>query len=220
MDCRLHLAAWAGQTEVVRYLCQHKAEVGAAAMDDMGAIHFAAQKGHLEVVRALVSSGASVKAATRKGMTPLHYAVQGSHVELARYLVRKGGSLSAKSKAGKTPLDLASTEQIRTILLECERQSSSTNADEVVKELNESKDKTENSAADGDGEEQCKPTVEELKEKAGNSAADCDDEEHKDTSIKRKGDEDEGGTTREPKKARVALNHLITTDDNEDDEDM
>uniref|UniRef100_F6I099 Uncharacterized protein n=1 Tax=Vitis vinifera TaxID=29760 RepID=F6I099_VITVI len=119
----LHLAAWAGQTQVVTYLCKHKADVGAAAMDDMGAIHFAAQKGHLEVVRTLLSSGASVKAITRKGMTPLHYAAQGSHLDLAKYLVRKGGSLSAKSKAGKTPLDLAGSEEFRTVLVECERLS-------------------------------------------------------------------------------------------------
>ena len=53
LDHRLHLAAWSGQAEVVSYLCKHKADVGAAAMDDMGAIHFAAQKGHLEVIRTL-----------------------------------------------------------------------------------------------------------------------------------------------------------------------
>ncbi|BBH02737.1 Ankyrin repeat family protein, partial [Prunus dulcis] len=101
----------------------HKADVGAAAMDDMGAIHFAAQKGHLEVVRTLLLSGASVKAYTRKGLTPLHYAVQGAHVELIKYLVKKGSNLSAKTKAGKTPLDLASSDEVRSCLKECERSS-------------------------------------------------------------------------------------------------
>nr|KJB09911.1 hypothetical protein B456_001G174500 [Gossypium raimondii] len=38
------------QAQVVSYLCKQKADVGAVAMDGMGAIHFAAQKGHLEVV--------------------------------------------------------------------------------------------------------------------------------------------------------------------------
>ncbi|TYI22125.1 hypothetical protein ES332_A06G083200v1 [Gossypium tomentosum] len=46
----LHLAVWARQAQVVSYLCKQKADVGAAAMDGMGAIHFVAQKGHLEVV--------------------------------------------------------------------------------------------------------------------------------------------------------------------------
>ncbi|KAJ6712192.1 ANKYRIN REPEAT PROTEIN [Salix purpurea] len=43
------------------HLCKHKADVGAAAMDDMGAIHFASQKGPLEVFRTLLSSGVPSK---------------------------------------------------------------------------------------------------------------------------------------------------------------
>ena len=207
MDHRLHLAAWAGQTQVVTYLCKHKADVGAAAMDDMGAIHFAAQKGHLEVVRTLLSSGASVKAITRKGMTPLHYAAQGSHLDLAKYLVRKGGSLSAKSKAGKTPLDLAGSEEFRTVLVECERLSRK--GDKNVK------DKVEES-------EEPKPSILEKAENSdGKAAADGDGEEHEDTDVKRKADED--GTKEEaskvPKKARVALNHLLSADYTQEDEE-
>ncbi|KAJ1431153.1 Ankyrin repeat [Sesbania bispinosa] len=120
-DIRLHLAAFAGQAEVVSYLCKHKADVGASAMDDMAAMHFAAQKGHLEVVRALLSAGASVKAFTRKGMTSLHYAAQGSHLELVKYLAKKGASLTAKTRAGKTPLDLATNEEVHSFLEEFER---------------------------------------------------------------------------------------------------
>ena len=50
-----------GQAEAVTNLCQHKADVGAAAMDDMGAIHFASQKGPLEVFLTLFSSGVPSK---------------------------------------------------------------------------------------------------------------------------------------------------------------
>ncbi|PPD83071.1 hypothetical protein GOBAR_DD20010 [Gossypium barbadense] len=39
------------QAQVVSYLCKQKADVGAVAMDGMGAIHFAAQKGHLEKLK-------------------------------------------------------------------------------------------------------------------------------------------------------------------------
>ncbi|KAG8501699.1 hypothetical protein CXB51_003884 [Gossypium anomalum] len=123
----LHLAAWAGQAQVVSYLCKQKADVGAAAMDDMGAIHFAAQKGHLEVVRTLLSSGVSVRATNRKGFTPLHYAVQGSHLEVIKVLLKKGASLDAKTKAGKTPLDLAVSEEIRSLLKEREQAAEEVN---------------------------------------------------------------------------------------------
>ncbi|KAH7856807.1 hypothetical protein Vadar_005769 [Vaccinium darrowii] len=118
-------AARSGQAQVVNYLCKNKADVGAAAMDNMGASHFASQKGHLEVVRTLISFGISVKASNRKGMTALHYAVQGSPLELAKYLVKKSASLSVKrlkTKAGKMPLDLASREEICSLLVECGKQ--------------------------------------------------------------------------------------------------
>ena len=45
------------QTEVVQSLLAHKANVKAAAMDDMLPLHFAAQKGHTEVCRHLINGG-------------------------------------------------------------------------------------------------------------------------------------------------------------------
>lgn len=176
----LHLAAWAGQTQVVSYLCKMKADVGAAAMDDMGAIHFAAQKGHLEVVRTLVSSGVSIKALTRKGMSALHYAVQGSNVELVKYLVKKGSSLSAKTKAGKTPLDLASSEEIRSVLVQPREEKA-----EGANPKPSSSNKMEEDSKD---ETVCAA----LHEKRDNTMEEA---------------------SPEPKRARVALTHLLTTDD-------
>jgi ankyrin repeat protein len=207
LDHRLHLAAWSGQAEVVSYLCKNKADVGAAAMDDMGAIHFAAQKGHLEVVRTLVSSGVSIKASNRKGLTPLHYAVQGSHLELVKYLVKKGASLSAKTKAGKTPLDLSSNEEIRSVLEECERSPS------MKRDLN-----------GGEKAEESDPkpsVVEEKEENTGDEASLVVHDGADGERVKRKGDQDddEKEASSEPKKARVALGHLLNADDTQEDEE-
>lgn len=203
----LHLAAWSGQAEVVSYLCKNKADVGAAAMDDMGAIHFAAQKGHLEVVRTLLSSGASAKASTRKGLTPLHYAVQGSHSELVKYLVRKGASLSIKTKSGKTPIDLASNEEIRSFLEECERSP-------MKGDLN-GREKAEESDP--------KPSVQEKEENPDDGAPSVVHDENDELDgegAKRKGDQDDRNeASSEPKKARVALNHLLSADDAQEDEE-
>ncbi|XP_068650953.1 uncharacterized protein [Aristolochia californica] len=191
----LHLAAWAGQAEVVSYLCKNKADVGAAAMDDMGAIHFASQKGHVEVVRILVQSGVSVKTSNRKGFTPLHYAVQGSNLALARYLMRKGANLSAKTKAGKTPLDLASNEEIRSFLVEQE---------EAAKKPEELEDTIVEEAS----------STKLSKDESGKS----EQEDSEDETKKRKGAEaDSEKTSGEPKKPRVTLNHLLTEDDVEDE---
>ncbi|KAL2901009.1 hypothetical protein RDABS01_026091 [Bienertia sinuspersici] len=178
----LHLAAWAGHANVVNALCKHKADVGAAAMDDMAAIHFAAQKGHLEVVKTLVSSGAPVKATNRKGMTALHYAVQGSYVELTKYLLKKGFDLDAKTKAGKSVFDLANNE-------------------ELVKRpaAKEAKDGKSNKLSEDKGKE------EEL--------------ENSEENLKRKGEGDDiQESSPKPKKSKVALNHLLATDDTQDED--
>ncbi|KAI4327963.1 hypothetical protein L6164_020366 [Bauhinia variegata] len=200
----LHLAAWSGQEEVVSYLCKHKADVGAAAMDDMGAIHFAAQKGHLQVVRALVSGGASVKASTRKGMTSLHYAAQGSNLELVRYLVKKGASLSAKTKAGKTALDLATNEEIRSFLEEFEK-STKNGESSSKKKAEESDMKTSTSGVE-----------ENLEVEPPASAI---DEENIDREKRKSNEDDVKEATSLPKKPRVKLSHLQSSDDAQEEED-
>ncbi|KAK8716369.1 hypothetical protein V6N13_043681 [Hibiscus sabdariffa] len=200
----LHLAAWAGQAQVVSYLCKHKADVGAAAMDDMGAVHFAAQKGHLEIVRTLLSEGVSAKATNRKGFTPLHYAAQGSHLEVIKVLLKKGASLSAKTKARKTPLDLAASEEIRLFLKEREKSPMEVNpgGKKKVEQPDSSRppllDKPENSADEA-------------------TAAEHDGQE--DENLKRKGDGSNQEALSEPKKPRVVLNHLLREDDSQEDDE-
>ncbi|KAM7264221.1 hypothetical protein ACFE04_001904 [Oxalis oulophora] len=195
----LHLAAWAGKTEVVSYLCKNKADIGAAAMDDMGAIHFAAQKGHLEVVRILLSSGGSLKSLTRKGLTPLHFAVQGSHLDLVKYLVKKGASLNVRTKAGKTPFDLASNEEIRSYLEESLKKGNANEKETLVKS-------------------DPKPSLSDKPEKSGGETE--DGEVVEDQSVKRKSDEDVAvEALPEPKKARVTLNHLLSADDTQDEDE-
>jgi len=203
----LHLAAFSGQAEVVTYLCKHKGDAGASAMDDMAAIHFASQKGHLEVVRALLSSGASLKASTRKGMTSLHYAVQGSHLELVKYLAKKGANLGAQTKAGKTPLDLASNEEIRSFLEEFEKSAKNGGLG------NKDKDKAEEidpktSELGSEGDLNAEPPALALDEE--NNARE-----------KRKGNEDGARVeSSQPKKARVKLSHLQSSDDTLEEENM
>lgn len=200
LDLRLHLAAWSGQAKVVEYLCK-KADVGAAAMDDMGAIHFAAQKGHLDVVRMLVTSGVSVKSINRKGMTALHYAAQGSHIELAKYLIKKGSNVNAKNKAGKTPVDLATSEELRSVLLN--------------KELSNSKEK--------DPQAEPNSSSQENEANAGGEVEDGekDAENEKDESVKRKSDEGRSSSEVMPeaKKSKVSLNHLLAADDTQEEEE-
>ncbi|WOL16644.1 hypothetical protein Cni_G25432 [Canna indica] len=199
----LHLAAWSGQTELVRFLCKNKASVGITAMDDTAAIHFAAQKGHLEIVRILLSSGVSVNAANRKKMTPLHFAVQGSHVELIKYLIRKGASLTAKTKAGQTPIDLAKTEEIRSIV-ESTQPLAKGEKSNTTKGIAESipKDSLEEKSVDSISKE----------------LADYH-EGGPDINEKRKSEEATNEGSSNPKKTRVSLGHLLADNDELDEEE-
>ncbi|KAG7542265.1 Ankyrin repeat [Arabidopsis thaliana x Arabidopsis arenosa] len=188
----LHLAAWAGHNEVVSYLCKNKADVGAAAGDDMGAIHFASQKGHLEVVRTLLSAGGSVKSITRKGLTPLHYAAQGSHFEIVKYLVKKGANVRATTKAGKNPADVAGNAETQNFLEECEEQA------RKAKVNNEKK-------------------TEEVKPASCSNEGDIKDLKRKESEDGNQGEKEEASAV--SKKPKVALSHLQDTDDTEADQE-
>lgn len=198
----MHLAAWSGQTEVVKFLCNNKADVGAAAMDDTAAIHFAAQKGHLETIQVLLSSGVSVKAANRKGFTPLHYAVQGSHAELIKYLIRKGASLTANTKGGQTPADLASTEEIRALLQDCKQ--SPAGEEKSTRTKLDADSVTEDSA-----EEKNRGSM--PKELIHVDEGTC-------VNAKRNGKEVDDVGSLKTKKAKVSLDHLVAESEVQDGE--
>ncbi|GLJ26633.1 hypothetical protein SUGI_0517760 [Cryptomeria japonica] len=195
----LHLAAWSGQTKVVQFLCEHKADVRAAAVDDMAAIHFASQKGHLEIVRILLRSGASVNAYTRKGMTALHCAVQGGHLELVKFLIQKGANVSAETKARKKPIDLAKDDQVRSVL---------TTSGELLKGHRGTQiNKPHGASASNDTEGKQNNPLIEMEEISGVAKEDGDIE--KGGHREREEEETKALIGPQPKKAKVALSHLV-----------
>ncbi|XP_006662645.1 ankyrin repeat domain-containing protein 29 [Oryza brachyantha] len=195
----LHLAAWAGHVDVVKCLCKHKADVGAAAMDDTAAIHFASQKGHVEVVRELLVSGASVKAKNRKGFTALHFASQNSHLELVKYLVKKGADITLKTKGGQTALHVAEKDDVRAFLKECEL--SLKKGGELPSE------KKDDSAST-------------IAEKPGDDGAATKDGDEVGLGEKRKNDGIAAGSrSPELKKTKVSLGHLVSANDLDEDEE-
>lgn len=206
---------------MVSYLCKNKADVSAAAMDDMGAIHFAAQKGHLEVVRTLLLSGVSIKASNRKGFTALHYAAQGPNLELVKYLVRKGASPRITTKAGKTPLDLATKEEIVSFLEECQlsKNRGGDPTDKVNSEELDLKPSVEDKVAPPSEETTTRHKEEQVEDKQDEKLkGDIEDQDKVHEDLKRKGDRDETGTNlSKTKKAKVTLNHLLAADDAEEE---
>ena len=70
----LHLAAWKGHTEVVKYLLANWAEVNAKDEDGWTPLHLAARMGYTEIAKCLIARGADVKAKDKDGTTPLQLA--------------------------------------------------------------------------------------------------------------------------------------------------
>lgn len=209
---RLHMAAWAGQAEAVRLLIDRKADIRAAAGDDMAAIHFASQKGHIEAVRLLLAARAEVNSLTRKSMTPLHMAVQGSHKDLSILLIKKGANLLTKNKAGKTPLDLVKDEAFGSCLKAAEAERRALKDAKKKPQTKESSDegqtdnKQENEAGASDVAADAEPTAGVKRQGSGLSEEVVDGEPNEESA-------DLKGSR---KKAKVGLPHLDTDEAEEE----
>jgi hypothetical protein len=102
-------AAREGETESVRALLRHGAQVN--TKDDSGATALlaAASNGHGETVQLLISAGADVKARNNIGRTALLSAVANGYVEIVRVLMKAGADVNAKDEDQKTALLLAAS---------------------------------------------------------------------------------------------------------------
>ncbi|KAJ6327033.1 hypothetical protein OIU78_014005 [Salix suchowensis] len=101
-----------------------------------------------------------------------------------------------------TALDLSTSEEINVFLEESERTAKNETLD--------GKDKPESSEP--------KTSIQDKSENSGGEANAVEHEEQEDRSVKRKGEEDDSKeTSSEPKKARVALNHLLSADDTQEE---
>ncbi|XP_028624019.1 ankyrin-1 isoform X6 [Grammomys surdaster] len=86
----LHIAALAGQDEVVRELVNYGANVNAQSQKGFTPLYMAAQENHLEVVKFLLENGANQNVATEDGFTPLAVALQQGHENVVAYLINYG----------------------------------------------------------------------------------------------------------------------------------
>lgn len=126
-ETALHMAARAGQADVVRYLLKNGAKVdtkskvgtlssalshftktdliwvhklpSTSVQDDQTALHISSRLGKIDIVQQLLHCGASANAATTSGYTPLHLAAREGHEDVATMLLENGASLSSSTKA-------------------------------------------------------------------------------------------------------------------------
>ena len=100
----IHIAAYYGQTEIVKALIDLGAKLEATIRSKNTALHFAALKGHTETVKALIERGAKLEATTRVKSTALHYAALKGHTETVKALIAAKANLEAKDNKGATAL--------------------------------------------------------------------------------------------------------------------
>ncbi len=106
----LHFAAQNGDTDVVRYLVEHGADIN--AQDDIlsrSVIHLAAENGNLDCIKYLTEQGANLLDRDSYGATAFHYAARSNRLDVAKYLVSKKMDYTAKDVRGWTAMHYAAS---------------------------------------------------------------------------------------------------------------
>ncbi|XP_041984538.1 acyl-CoA-binding domain-containing protein 6 [Aricia agestis] len=83
--------------------------------DGLTALHWAADRDSTDALAFLINAGTDLNAPDESGQTALHYAALCGHVKATKMLIDAQALLVADHD-GSTPLDLATEEEVRTIL--------------------------------------------------------------------------------------------------------
>ncbi|XP_076814893.1 poly [ADP-ribose] polymerase tankyrase-2-like [Clavelina lepadiformis] len=114
----LHLAAGYNNYEVAEYLIEHGADPNSQDKGGLIPLHNASSYGHVEIAALLIKSNAAVNATDRWAFTPLHEAAQKGRTQLCTLLLAHGADPLMKNQEGQTPLDLATQEDVRSLLID------------------------------------------------------------------------------------------------------
>lgn len=105
----LHLAAFFGHPDAVRFLLERGAPVKSVARNPMRVqpLHSAAAGGDAECVRLLVDAGADVDARQEGGFVPIHACARNGDMAAVERLLAAGADPSLATDDGRTAADLA-----------------------------------------------------------------------------------------------------------------
>ena len=107
-DAPLHGASSSGQTDTMRPLIEHGADVHARDVDHSTPLHLASSSWNVEIMQLLIKHGADVHARDGCESTPLHEASSGN-AESVKVLIKHGADVHAQDQSQWTPLHIASS---------------------------------------------------------------------------------------------------------------
>lgn len=100
----LHYAVLNGNSELVKLLINHKANVNAKSFYSMTPLHYAAEEGFIDIARLLLENDAEVNITDQFGWVPLSKA---HSADMAKLLVSYGADIHSRSRGDIYPLECA-----------------------------------------------------------------------------------------------------------------
>ena len=101
---------------MAEYLLQKGANVNAQDKGGLIPLHNASSYGHMDLASLLIRYETNVNATDRWGYTPLHEAAQKGRTHLSALLLAHGADPFMRNQEGQTPLDLATADDVRSLL--------------------------------------------------------------------------------------------------------
>ena len=90
----MYYAASEGKYDVVRTLCEHKADAGASDKNGHSTLEHPCIDGDLEVVKLLLSKGADPNVCLPNGKTLVSLAKEGGHDDIVNILCKHGANIN------------------------------------------------------------------------------------------------------------------------------
>lgn len=114
-EAPIHVAALQGDTECLRLLLEHHADVRVLlGRDRMSALHLAAEEGNIECIQLLLQFKADCNVVNARGQTPLHLAALSQSAESVAKLLEAGARHDISDNDQKTPLHCAVIKSSRS----------------------------------------------------------------------------------------------------------